>query len=461
MCLAVVLPPQGNISRHHLRRAWDKNPHGCGFAYVGNEGLVAERYLHGFKRFYRQLCSARAANPNSNFLVHFRKASIGSVSIENCHPFILGPQGDIAVVHNGTLSQYKSMDSGESDTARFCREVLSSLPPRWWESSPLKMLVEMFLEKSRVAILTRENEVIILNQGEWIFDKDIGCTLSNLCYLPDAGKKEEKESGIWVRIYDGEPATKSLPLFSDGERKHDRCDVCGCVIVGQASYTSCFDYAAEAIARREAGEEKARGKRSTIVRCCRKCLELGQQDRSDVICGYKAICGTVSCVHCLGGRTYWILAYGVPGGGKEVDARCPRCHRPAAGDTRLLEGGDVASIFAKLNTKTPASGVVGGGSTPLLLLPASSEANHGIEENIPGKEEITPEEAVRQFFEDNAIEVDGVISEVVECNCGLCGEDCWPHDWETYKNYEVCSRCFTNLYARSGETIVINREPVH
>lgn len=101
MCIALVQTPATRIPDYQLRRGWDTNPDGGGFAYVHDGKTVIQKGYMKYDDFYRAYNEAiDKYGENSPFLVHLRIGTSGSKSPSNTHPF---PIKGGAMIHNGIL----------------------------------------------------------------------------------------------------------------------------------------------------------------------------------------------------------------------------------------------------------------------------------------------------------------------------------------------------------------------
>lgn len=106
-----------------------------------------------------------AANPNSNFLIHFRITSQGSSIPDNTHPF---PIEGGALIHNGTLSGTGSTyGKGPSDTANFADMFKSNLTYDFVLKN--KAALDVAIQGSKIAILYEDDTFQIINEkdGHW------------------------------------------------------------------------------------------------------------------------------------------------------------------------------------------------------------------------------------------------------------------------------------------------------
>lgn len=176
MCIAIVAPADAEIiPARHFNNSWENNADGIGLVYVENGEFRVVKTLDRCDLVYDEYLYARSIGSTS--LIHFRKATHGKVSEQNCHPF---PNGtDEFYVHNGVLSIH-ALPEHEVDSRLFADRILKHLPKDWRELPDIVRMVESYLSGSKVAILSRLGEVTILNEknGYW----DAGSWYSNKSY---------------------------------------------------------------------------------------------------------------------------------------------------------------------------------------------------------------------------------------------------------------------------------------
>jgi len=98
---------QTKIVRDASRFYSDENPDGFGFAYLYQNRII---YYSKTRESANQYW---ARNPQTRIfshlsLFHDRRASVGSISNSNSHPFV---RDEVALAHNGTLHNYEAFKS--------------------------------------------------------------------------------------------------------------------------------------------------------------------------------------------------------------------------------------------------------------------------------------------------------------------------------------------------------------
>jgi hypothetical protein len=101
--------------------------------------------------------------------LHFRIKTHGALDAANPHPHVVIPD-ETAICHNGILPINTPANSTESDTARFARLVLASLPTMWFKNPGLVHLVQEYMGRgNKIVAMSKEGQYTILNeeQGQW------------------------------------------------------------------------------------------------------------------------------------------------------------------------------------------------------------------------------------------------------------------------------------------------------
>jgi hypothetical protein len=173
MCIAILKKCGKTISKETLKRCFDANSDGAGFAYVNTDFKNVKRLsiykTLDFEKFWNKYERAERLFPESNFLIHFRIKTHGMVNIKNCHPFFINK--DECFIHNGIIPGLThSVD--KSDTMMYNEEVLQHLEVGWHKNPGIKKLIESFIVGSKLVYLNVDNEFEIFNEskGTWVDD---------------------------------------------------------------------------------------------------------------------------------------------------------------------------------------------------------------------------------------------------------------------------------------------------
>jgi len=181
MCLIAVAPKGLKIPLSGLKVSAKRNKDGFGFMINGEHGTVIKKGFRGLTSMYRAYLTEFKENPNREFAIHLRKASVGGISAELSHPFTFGETGGL--VHNGTIHGLGS--TGKSDSMLLAK-MLGDLPG-WSKSKEMLSLIEEYVGVSRV-VTFQDGELTVINgEGGMALD---GIWYSNDSILVDSGKKD-------------------------------------------------------------------------------------------------------------------------------------------------------------------------------------------------------------------------------------------------------------------------------
>ena len=103
MCVIVYVPMDIELPDYDtVVKCMTTNPDGAGFA-VGRDNGSQEIYKGYWQtdEIYDDLQIVREEDPLCTILIHFRLATHGTISIDNCHPFTCGT--DSIIMHNGII----------------------------------------------------------------------------------------------------------------------------------------------------------------------------------------------------------------------------------------------------------------------------------------------------------------------------------------------------------------------
>ena len=161
-----------------LKSCWNGNPHGAGFMWKDDKGIV--QGLKGFMNWldFKEAWEAQTFQEQDTIVVHFRIATTGAIRPENCHPFpvtkkvTLLEQLDfstrMAIAHNGTFG---SGDGDLSDTMLWIKNYFVH-----FKNEPEQ--VERDLGHNRVVVLGKGMaQPLLLGAGWYQLE---GCFYSNL-----------------------------------------------------------------------------------------------------------------------------------------------------------------------------------------------------------------------------------------------------------------------------------------
>ena len=172
MCVAIYKPENVQTpSLDTLKKCWDANPDGAGFALCTGGDKYAIEIHKGYmtwKQFKAAFEKYRLADFAGDMLLHFRIATHGGISPGNTHPFSLtkdvkllkhtNVRTNYALIHNGILPIKPKGDI--SDTMEFCRRMA----PLYQNIPSAFNLIEGMTGNNKIAVMTRERVHLF---GQW------------------------------------------------------------------------------------------------------------------------------------------------------------------------------------------------------------------------------------------------------------------------------------------------------
>ena len=165
MCIAILKKQGSEISKQTLENCFDSNPDGSGFMFSDNEKLFIHKGFMDFNSFYKSY--SKIDSKNKTMLIHFRIKTHGSISKENCHPFLVSDY--LGFIHNGVID-IKTKGT-ESDTMSFNRNYLKKIKSlhKLIKSNGIKKLIADRIENSKLVFLDKFGKFTIINEnmGHW------------------------------------------------------------------------------------------------------------------------------------------------------------------------------------------------------------------------------------------------------------------------------------------------------
>lgn len=230
MCIAIASPIGVDVpSENILKRCWDTNPHGAGFAFADGKRVVIKK---GFMTWYHFITTFKEYNEKYNFkskgtLIHFRIASHGAVCPGLTHPFpISGNDDDLrqtdfscdyAIIHNGIISLTGSqarLEKNSSDTTVFIRDYIypESKENGWFTNQKIMQKLED-MAGSKLAYLNKNGD-IKMTHGFHEFE---GNFYSNYSYV-------EKSSNTFFSYWQDEDEPDEEPDMYLLDSDDDSCE---------------------------------------------------------------------------------------------------------------------------------------------------------------------------------------------------------------------------------------------
>ena len=167
MCLLIVKPKGVDIpSQEILDMAYRRNSDGNGFA--------TKNYFFKTLNYDEFIKKLRNVGRDDACIIHFRRATQGSICKQNCHPF---KYKDVYFAHNGILNFTPKSDITDSEYA-FRRFLVPVIRRYGIDSVEVAQAVSQIIGWSKFAILQGDK---IIRFGQFV--NIDGCYYSNTYYL--------------------------------------------------------------------------------------------------------------------------------------------------------------------------------------------------------------------------------------------------------------------------------------
>lgn len=200
-----------NMPNAVLDTAVTRHPDGFGVAWRDpKNGLTYQRFAPQEVSEFRRLLKDIDAQPQVEYVAHFRWATHGPEDRDHAHPYAYEDPdpgvGTVLVFHNGIYSSVTTAKN-ESDTEVFVRDYLTKLPSRWWENVGIRKLVTQFGGWSKLVLMTADETI---NMHQYAGEDDGGLWYSSdhrpgplLGAVSRSGWDWDDNDEEWVRLPDG------------------------------------------------------------------------------------------------------------------------------------------------------------------------------------------------------------------------------------------------------------------
>ena len=208
MCIIVCKPKGAKLpEKSVLKNCFINNDDGAGFSFSKDNRIYLSKGYSRFKPFYKAV--HHFIKDDTTAILHFRIASVGEVSGENCHPFVMS-QSKTEInktinctktpvfAHNGTLS-IKAVN-GKSDTRQYARIVGDPLiRDNIFRNKSLCKLISGSIGYSKMAFMNRKGDMKLFGE----FEEEDGISFSNHSYKYRSILKTvwEKRDDVWRKNY--------------------------------------------------------------------------------------------------------------------------------------------------------------------------------------------------------------------------------------------------------------------
>jgi predicted glutamine amidotransferase len=184
MCI-IIYTPNGRIPRKHLQRSLTNNPDGWGYMWSLEGNIYIRKGLERGE-FWAQWRADREWIDGQPLVFHSRIGTHGTKTVDNCHPFEV-PNHNLALAHNGIISNHAKKDSELSDTRHFVNDILADMPDGFLRSKAIRRLIGDYIGWSKLAFLSGTGQVTLINSslGTWHAQR----WYSNTSFKPEVKKQ--------------------------------------------------------------------------------------------------------------------------------------------------------------------------------------------------------------------------------------------------------------------------------
>lgn len=200
MCIIVSKKMGANIpNKETLKRCFDYNSDGAGFAYSDGKILKYKKGLMSFKKFYKEIKKLKVLYndnqlKNIALVMHFRIGTSGGINKEKTHPFIISnidselnktnyENCELLLFHNGVMQSFAS-DKKLSDTQQFIKKImfpLYQLKKDFFNNDDINKLVEHIIGNSnKLCLIDKKGKITYYNKH--LFIEENGVLYSNQTY---------------------------------------------------------------------------------------------------------------------------------------------------------------------------------------------------------------------------------------------------------------------------------------
>lgn len=187
MCLLTMIPDYVTPDMERFRIASISNPDGFGFAISTGKTIIKAHSMK-FEEVANKFTDLRATH-NGPALFHFRWATHGAETIDNCHPFALGDDPSSVMAHNGILPVAIPKGDKRSDSRVFAEDVMPGIGGiTSLDDNDYFAQLAKWASGSKLAFLTVHDEAkfdwYIINEKDGHWDKDMWWSNSSYKHAP-------------------------------------------------------------------------------------------------------------------------------------------------------------------------------------------------------------------------------------------------------------------------------------
>lgn len=166
MCLAIFKEANKKVNKRDMKVAFDNNDDGAGFAYPSNGKVIIEKGFFTFDSFWKAL----TPHMDKPMAIHFRWSTHGKIDETNCHPFRI--TDELAMIHNGVISNIQIDDKDKSDTRTFVDDYVKPINkgnPMFVYSEYGNRTLRACIGSSKLVFINKKGNRVIVNEeaGHW------------------------------------------------------------------------------------------------------------------------------------------------------------------------------------------------------------------------------------------------------------------------------------------------------
>lgn len=176
MCLLTLIPDYVNPDMERFKHAALANPDGFGFAISTGKKILTGHGMN-FDEVANKFTDLRTTNQGPA-IFHFRWATHGTETVDNCHPFVLGQDTGTVLGHNGILPVDIKPGDTRSDTKVFAQDIFPNLGGvTALDDNDYFVRLAAWAKGSKLAFLTVNDDAkydwYIVNEADGHWDKEM------------------------------------------------------------------------------------------------------------------------------------------------------------------------------------------------------------------------------------------------------------------------------------------------
>ncbi|SRR5258708_4132901 len=193
MCIIIYKPRGKNLKKEVYENCFGNNKDGAGFIIRQKTGeLLLEKGFFTFQEFWEKF----QPHQHKQAIVHFRIATHGEISIENCHPYWVA-ENKLAFAHNGVMNNVEcKKDYSMSDTWHFNVNILQHLQEKLGDSfiddPVIQELITQYISWSKLAFMREDGKVFLFNKSKGDIQDSVWYSNSSYKWFKSKYQKPQK-----------------------------------------------------------------------------------------------------------------------------------------------------------------------------------------------------------------------------------------------------------------------------